>query len=80
MKTIISDGNKVEVKSYGTEKVFYNGELVSKKFSMLGSTHTFNADENNRSIQYDIQIGTRWHGFSFWLEVRKEGKIIFTDR
>ena len=80
MTTIATNGHTIEIKALGSERIFYDGKLVSKKFSIFGSTHIFRTEEDGENIQYEIDIGTRWHGFSFHCTVRREGKIIFTNR
>ena len=80
MKTILSDGHKIEIKGWGKEKVYYDGRLVSSKLSMTGATHVFTVNEEGQEVQYEVSLGTRWHGLSYWVEVRKNGKIIYTDR
>lgn len=80
MKTIITNGHKIEIKGWGKEKIYYDGNEVSSKWSTTGGTHIFEVNENNEQVQYEVSFGTRWHGFSYWVEVRRNGKIIFTDR
>ncbi len=80
MKTIINNGHKIEVKSFGTEKIVYDGEIVSKRISMFGATHVFAVKEDNNDVQYEVEIGTRWHLLGFHCTVRCNGKIIFTDK
>ena len=83
MKTITYDGHKIEVSGMSLtamEEVLYDGATVSKKRSVTGSTHIFNVKENEEEIQYEVEIGTKWHGFSAWTTVRRNGKIIFSDR
>lgn len=64
----------------GKEKVWYDGELVSSKFSVTGATHLFSVIEDGKEIQYEVEIGLRWHSFSAWVTVRRNGIVIFTDR
>ena len=80
MQTIIQNGHKIEIMSFGTEKVFYDGQLVSKKNTMVGATHVFRVQENNDEVQYEVAIGYRWHWLGLWVEVRRKGEIIYTDR
>ena len=83
MKTIIYDGHKIEVSSMSItakEEIKYDGKVVSSKRSITGSTHIFNVIENEDNIQYEVEIGTRWHGCSSWNTVRRNGMVIFSDR
>lgn len=80
MKTVISNGHKIEIKGWGKEKVFYDGKEVSSKYSMTGTTHIFRITEDGEEVQYEIMIGSHWHGLSWWCEVRRKGEIIYTDR
>jgi hypothetical protein len=43
----------------GYETINYNGELVSKKWSLFGSIHKFNVVENGSPVNYEIKIGLR---------------------
>jgi len=83
MKTVISGNHAIEISDISLtakEVIRYDGQLVSSKHSMTGSTHVFSATEDNEDVQYEIQLGMRWHGFSAYAVVRRNGKIIFTDR
>ena len=59
MKTIISEGHRIEIKGWGKEKIYYDDKLVSSKLSMTGATHIFKVDENNEEVQYEVSFGTR---------------------
>jgi len=83
MKTITYGTNIIEVSGMSLtaiEQVKYNGKIVSSKRSMLGATHIFEIEEDKQTVQYEIEIGTRWHGMSSWCTVRREGRVIFSDR
>ncbi len=86
MKTIIHNNHRIEVNYriedglYAKDQVIYDGKEVSCKWTVVGSTHVFRVNEDSEEVQYDVTIGTRWHGFSWWCEVRREGQIIYTDR
>jgi len=80
MKTVVYKGHKIEIKGWGKEKVFYDGKEVSSKWSMMGATHIFRVAEDGEEVQYDVTIGMRWHGLSWWCEVRRKGEAIYTDR
>tara|TARA_Y100000034_G_C6815357_1_gene366782 strand:+ start:269 stop:511 length:243 start_codon:yes stop_codon:yes gene_type:complete len=80
MATVSINGHTIQVDGWGTEKVYYDSKLVSSKFSMGGANHTFTAKEKGKKIQYDVEIGMRWHGCSFWTIIRREGKVIYSDK
>lgn len=80
MKTMIINGHKIEIKEWGKERILYDGKEVSSKHSLMGATHIFRVAEDGEQVQYEIMIRTRWHGFSWWCEIRRKGEIIFTDR
>lgn len=83
MKTITYNGHKIEVSGLhplGKEQIIYDGKIVSSKHSMFGATHVFRVNEDGEDVQYDVEIGTRWHGFAAWCTVRRKGEIIFSDR
>lgn len=83
MKSIIYKGHKIEISGWsltGKEKVLYDGNVVSSKYSVCGSTHIFRVNEEGEDILYEVELGTRWHGFGWWCTVRRKGEVIFTDR
>lgn len=80
MKTIIYNGHKIEVKGLFKDAVYYDGKEVSSKWSMASSVHIINVIEDNEPIQYEVTMSVRWHCLYYWVEVRREGKLIFTDR
>ncbi len=82
MKTVIHNGHKIEAPGStltGLEEVRYDGEVVSSKRSILGATHVFVVEEDGETVQYEVQIGTRWHGFSATCTIRRAGELLFTD-
>jgi hypothetical protein len=80
MRTIVYGGHTIEVKTLGTEKIHYDGRLVSSKNSWSGATHIFSVKEGNENVQYEVEVGGRWHGLSAYVIVRRNGIIIFSDR
>ena len=82
-KTVSHNGHLIEVPGTsltGKEEVRYDGRVVSSKHSVTGATHVFSVEEDGERVQYEVEIGTRWHGMSAWSTVRCEGKVIFSDR
>ena len=84
MKTVqTSTGNTLTAKVNpftGRESLLYNGIEMAGKLSAFGGTHIFTVNENGENVQYEGRFGMRWHGASWWVELRREGKIIFSDR
>ena len=79
MKTITHNNHTIEISNNGlTGKEVV--KLMSEKRSMMGTVHTFRVEEESQSVQYEVEIGTRWHGFSSWTTVRRSGEIIFSDK
>ena len=83
MKTIVYNGHTIQLPGQsltGKEEIKYDGRVVSSKHTMFGGTHVFSIKEDEEDVNYEVEIGTRWHGFSCWYVVRRNGKIIYTDR
>ena len=82
MRTVIHGDHKVEIHMgfWGNERVFYDGCLVSDKWSVAGTTHIFRAAEEDQPVQYEVTIGPRWYLVSAWCEVRRNGITVYTDR
>ena len=40
-----------------TEKIYANGELMSKKFSVHGTKHRFEVEENGEIVKYILTTG-----------------------
>ncbi len=80
MMTIMHNDHRIEVQGFGRERVFYDGKEMSSKLSFLGSTHIFGVTEDGEQIQYEVRLGTRWHGCAWWCEVKRQGMLIFTNR
>jgi len=83
MKTIVCGGHKIEIPGMGLtgkEQVQYDGVVVSSKHSVFGATHVFSVKEDGEDAQYEVELGTRWHLFTSWAIVRRNGKVIYSDR
>jgi hypothetical protein len=59
----------------GTETIYYNGELVSKKNSILGEQHHFAILHQNQTNNYLVNIGYRWP-MRIGFDVFENGKAI----
>ena len=61
MRILVVNGNKIEIDLLsvfsGTETIYYNGEVVSQKKSIMGSTHTFSVNEDGQDVTYEIKVG-----------------------
>ena len=83
MKTVVHGGHQIEIPGghiIGKEEVRYDGRVVSSKYSMAGAMHTFQVREDGEEVRYDVELGTRWHGFTCWAVVRRNGVIIYSDK
>ena len=79
MKTLITNGHRIDAPGSslsGIEVVLYDGEPVSRKWSILGATHAFKAEENGREVGYCVEIGTRWLGFTATCRIMRDGEIV----
>ena len=59
----------------GDEKIYYDGDLVSRRTSVFGSTHEFWVRENNEQVRYLIHISFRWP-FRIGFDIYREGKAL----
>ena len=83
MKTIVYNQHQIQLPGFspiGKEEIKYDGRVVSSKHTMTGGTHIFRVREGEEDVDYEVEIGTRWHGFTAWYVVRRNGKVIYTDR
>ena len=48
----------------GIERIYVNGELVSKKFSWFGTDHHFEVEENGELAKYTLTTGYGWMGIT----------------
>jgi hypothetical protein len=83
MKTVMYGGHRIEIPGMsltGKEEIKYDRKVVSSRHSMFGATHVFSVREDGDDVQYEVVIGTRWHGFTCWAIVRRNGRVIYSDR
>ena len=82
MKVLVVNGNKIEIDLLslfsGKETIYYNGEIVSQKKSLLGSLHSFNVKENGVDVQYEIKVGL---GFPIraTVVINRNGELLYAD-
>jgi len=55
----------------GYESIYFNGLLVSKKFSWFGMGHVFEIEENGEWVEYIVTTGFGWRGIT--ADVRRNG-------
>jgi tetratricopeptide (TPR) repeat protein len=63
----------------GEETVEVNGQLVSKKSSILGTQHYFELVENGQKVQYTLITKLGSDGMSVKVDLLKDGKPIHSD-
>lgn len=65
--TLFYEGNKIEVHNniLGKETIFYNDQMVSKKFSLLGAKHLFEVTEDGQVVNYEVAIKYNEYGLGF---------------
>lgn len=82
MKTLYTNGHRIDAPGSslsGFEVVRYDGEQVSRKWSILGAKHAFTAQEDGRNVDYLVEIGTRWLGFTATCRIIRDGEVLFSD-
>ncbi|MGL5892321.1 MAG: hypothetical protein ACRC3B_20680 [Bacteroidia bacterium] len=80
---ITTPGNKIiEVVNTitGKEKILYNGNLVAAQRTVAGGIHLFTVTENNETVNYEVEIMLRWHGLGYYVNVRRNGLMIFSNK
>ncbi|GAB4416673.1 MAG: hypothetical protein OHK0039_26210 [Bacteroidia bacterium] len=83
MITLVYNNRTIEVQPVsfsGHETVHYEGELVSRKWSLRGASHLFTVDEDGYQVTYEVVIGSDWHSFQPRVEIRRNGKLILSTR
>lgn len=65
--TINLGENKIEVFNnlLGRETIKVNDEVVSQKYSVLGTQHIFTVKENEKDIEHKIELGFGFNGVVF---------------
>lgn len=78
MKVLVVNGNKIEIDVFsifsGKESIYYNGELVSQKKSILGGLHSFQVRENGTDAFYEIKVS-----MISAIQVKRNGELLFAD-
>ncbi len=82
MITINANGHVIQVQTWsltGKEVVWYDGRVVAQGRSIGGSTYSFQVVEEGKTCIYEVEMGLRWHGCSFWAKVRRNGVLIYSN-
>ena len=83
MRTLVLDGNKIEIDLLslfsGKETIYYNGKVVSQLKSLVGSKHKFLVSENDVEAAYEINVG---FGFPIraTVEIFRNGSLVYSDK
>ena len=56
MKTLFYNGHRIEVHCWGMKRVFYDGMLISSKYSAFDGTLIFQIEEDNETANYEVKI------------------------
>ena len=81
MRQLVVNGNKIGIdllSLVGTETIYYNGEIVSKKTSLGGGVHAFSVKENGDDATYTIKVGM---GFPIraTVVIKRNDELIYAD-
>ena len=70
-------GNTIEFKNtfWGVEKIYYNGRLMAKRYSTLGTVHFFEVQENEEWVEYEVETYADWSG-NIACKVYRNGKYM----
>jgi hypothetical protein len=87
---------KVEDSFWGKETILYGKKIVSQKWSLFGSTHTFSVSEEGKEANYKVKIGMTlrnllippilhrdWYKAPrkrYYVIARRNGVIIYSDK
>lgn len=83
MITVIDGKYEIQISDgywTGKEKVYFDKRLVSEKWSVGGAHHIFNCQNEEDTINYEVEINLRWHWFGKHITVRKNGAVIFSNK
>lgn len=69
--------NRIDIRNslLGEESIYYDGELVSRHTSLLGSTHEFSLREYDEDVFYRIKIEYRWP-LRIGFDIYRNGKAL----
>ena len=71
------DRHRIDIKNswLGQEKIYYDGQLVSRNTSIFGSMHEFRVTEDNEETYYKINIELKWP-LRIGLDIFRNGKAL----
>ena len=76
---LANNGHPIEVQLNtmltAVEIVRYEGREVSRKTSLLGTTHSFDGVEDGNAVKYEVKTRFTWHGAA--CTISRDGKVIF---
>jgi len=78
MKTIVYNAHQIQITNGLKEQVKYDGTVVWSGHTWAGGTHVFRVKEDGEDVDYEVEQGTRF--FFVWTVVRRNGRVIYTDR
>ena len=81
MKTLIHNGHRIDAPGStltGLEQVRYDGDIVSSKRSVLGTTHNFDVIEEGEPVAYRVEIGTKRSGTAS-CRIFRNDELLFSD-
>ncbi|MBK8026281.1 MAG: toll/interleukin-1 receptor domain-containing protein [Chloroflexi bacterium] len=62
------------------QRVWFDGALVSERYTVFGVRHAFAVSEKDVQVSYEVQTGSRWHGASYWIVVRRDGVVVYSNK
>jgi hypothetical protein len=80
MRTITYGNHAIQITGGFKDEVRYDGQVVSSRATWSGGTHIFSVKEDGEDVQYEVEYRTRWLGFGSWATVRRNGRVIFSDK
>ncbi len=83
MLKLYDDGHEIGVSVNlltGMERIFFDQKEVCSGWSVGGKLHQFEVDIDGETVTYEVETALKWHLLGRTLTVRKNGKIILTDR
>lgn len=76
--TLYHNGNTIEVHNTmsGKEKIYYNEEEVSEKWSMFGALHSFSVTEDGEEVDYKVTTALHINGIG--CDIWRAGEPLLT--
>ena len=80
MITIVYGNHTIQVETGWKERVLFDGQVMGNKHTWRGGTHIFSVKEDEENVQYEVEYHARGLLASTWVVIRRNGKIIFSDK